>query len=142
MRRFLTIILCVTLYLMWGVSDGTLSHRRGQAQSSTEASSTVATASSDEGYRFSQQRTTLSQYVATSTISQSRSNATNFTPTTKAQSPTSRASARQKAECNKILSAAIHSRRAGHLTEIFEYNHFRSSLRVVYYLHTLCRLRI
>lgn len=141
MRRFLTIILCVTLYLMWGVSGDALSHKRGQTQPSANSSATAA-ASSDEGYRFSQQRTTLSQYVATSTISQSRSNATNFTPTTKAQSPTSRASARQKAECNKILSAAVHSRRAGHLTEIFEYNHFRSSLRVVYYLHTLCRLRI
>lgn len=33
-------------------------------------------------------------------------------------------------------------RRAGHLTQIFEYNHYRSSLRVGYYLYALCRLRI
>ena len=43
---------------------------------------------------------------------------------------------------SKTLSAAIPSRHIGRLTKIFEYNHFRSMLRVAYYLHTLCRLRI
>ena len=42
----------------------------------------------------------------------------------------------------RVLLAAISSRHAGRITKIFEYNHFRSILRVVYYLHTLCRLRI
>lgn len=42
----------------------------------------------------------------------------------------------------RVLLAAISSRHAGRITKIFEYNHFRSILRVVYYLYTLCRLRI
>ena len=33
-------------------------------------------------------------------------------------------------------------RHRGHVTDIFNFNQHRSSLRVVYYLHTLCRLRI
>ena len=43
---------------------------------------------------------------------------------------------------SKILASAVSDRRAGHATLIFEYNHFTSSLRVAYYLYTLCRLRI
>lgn len=43
---------------------------------------------------------------------------------------------------SKTLSAAIPSRRVGRITKIFEFNHFRSALRIVYYLHSLCRLRI
>ncbi|MBR4995360.1 MAG: hypothetical protein IKY82_04800 [Alistipes sp.] len=42
----------------------------------------------------------------------------------------------------RALSSAVPCRHAGRITKIFEYNHFRSVLRVVYYLHTLCRLRI
>ena len=42
----------------------------------------------------------------------------------------------------KTLSAAIPSRHVGRITKIFEFNHFRSTLRVAYYLHSLCRLRI
>ena len=43
---------------------------------------------------------------------------------------------------SKTLSAAIPSRHVGRITKIFEFNHFRSALRIVYYLHSLCRLRI
>lgn len=43
---------------------------------------------------------------------------------------------------HKIMASAISDRRAGHVTRIFEFNHFRSSLRVAYYLYALCRLRI
>ena len=43
---------------------------------------------------------------------------------------------------SKSLSAAIPSRHVGRITKIFEFNHFRSTLRIVYYLHSLCRLRI
>ena len=43
---------------------------------------------------------------------------------------------------SKTLSAAIPSRHVGRITKIFEFNHFRSTLRVAYYLHSLCRLRI
>jgi hypothetical protein len=43
---------------------------------------------------------------------------------------------------SKTLSAAIPSRHVGRITKVFEFNHFRSTLRVVYYLHSLCRLRI
>ncbi|MBR5812166.1 MAG: hypothetical protein IKY80_04090 [Alistipes sp.] len=43
---------------------------------------------------------------------------------------------------SKIMASAVSDRRAGHATLIFEYNHFTSSLRVAYYLYTLCRLRI
>ena len=42
----------------------------------------------------------------------------------------------------KFYATAVPSRRAGHVTRIFEFDYFRSSLRVVYYLHALCRLRI
>lgn len=42
----------------------------------------------------------------------------------------------------KSLFQAIRESRVGHLTRIFEFNHFRSSLREVYYLYALCRLRI
>lgn len=43
---------------------------------------------------------------------------------------------------SKTLSSAIPSRHVGRITKVFEFNHFRSTLRVVYYLHSLCRLRI
>lgn len=43
---------------------------------------------------------------------------------------------------SKTLAQAVVESHAGHLTRIFEFNHFRSSLRVTYYLYTLCRLRI
>ena len=43
---------------------------------------------------------------------------------------------------SKTISQAVPERHAGHVTQIFEFNHFRSSLRVVYYLYVLCRLRI
>ena len=43
---------------------------------------------------------------------------------------------------SKTISAAIPSRHVGRITKIFEFNHFRSALRIVYYLHSLCRLRI
>ena len=138
MRRFLTIILCVTLYLMWGVSGDALSSDNAHNGRSFDYSA----ATNDEGSLLKQPQTTLLQNVATTTLSSSHNNATSLTPTTKAHSQSSRASARQKIESNKLLSTAIHSRLAGHLTIIFEYNHFRSSLRVAYYLHTLCRLRI
>lgn len=42
----------------------------------------------------------------------------------------------------RIIPHIPSERRAGHLTQIFEYNHYRSSLRVGYYLYALCRLRI
>lgn len=42
----------------------------------------------------------------------------------------------------KSLMQAVPESHAGHLTRFFEYNHFKSSLRVVYYLYALCRLRI
>ena len=42
----------------------------------------------------------------------------------------------------KIMASAVSARHAGHVTRIFEFNHFKSSLRIVYYLYALCRLRI
>ena len=42
----------------------------------------------------------------------------------------------------KSISQAVPDRHAGHVTRIFEFNHFRSSLRITYYLYALCRLRI
>ena len=42
----------------------------------------------------------------------------------------------------KFYSSAIPARRAGHITRIFEFNYFRSALRVTFYLYALCRLRI
>lgn len=43
---------------------------------------------------------------------------------------------------SKITPQTPSERRAGHVTHIFEFNHYRSSLRVGYYLYALCRLRI
>ena len=52
-------------------------------------------------------------------------------------------SVRSRSESHtKSLQQAIPECHAGHLTRFFEYNHFRSSLRAVYYLYALCRLRI
>lgn len=42
----------------------------------------------------------------------------------------------------KSLLQAIPECHAGHLTRLFEFNLFKSSLRVAYYLYALCRLRI
>lgn len=42
----------------------------------------------------------------------------------------------------KFYASALPARRAGHITRIFEFNCFRSVLRVRYYLYALCRLRI
>ena len=51
--------------------------------------------------------------------------------------------ARQRHSQTTKLSIHISPcRHKGHVTNIFNYNEHRSSLRVVYYLHTLCRLRI
>lgn len=136
MRRFLTIMLLFTLYLTWGVSSDALSRHSGHTPCPTEETS------SGDLTLFTQQHSLLLQCATTTTLYQSRNNVSYTVPGIKAQTQISRTSARQKTECNKIFSVAIHSRRAGHLTHIFEYNHFRSSLRVVYYLHTLCRLRI
>lgn len=43
---------------------------------------------------------------------------------------------------HKSLAQAFSESHAGRVTRFFEFNHFRSSLRVVYYLYALCRLRI
>lgn len=45
-------------------------------------------------------------------------------------------------QAHKVFSMATPTRRAGHVTQIFEFDRFRSSHRIVYYLHALCRLRI
>ncbi|MBR2168849.1 MAG: hypothetical protein IKA38_08830 [Alistipes sp.] len=42
----------------------------------------------------------------------------------------------------KIMATAIPNRHEGHVTKIFEFNSFTSSLRIAYYLYALCRLRI
>lgn len=42
----------------------------------------------------------------------------------------------------KSLLHSTPCRYAGHLTEIFNFNQYTSSLRVGYYLYALCRLRI
>lgn len=42
----------------------------------------------------------------------------------------------------KLLAPAVPDRRAGHVTSIFEFDIYRSSLCAGYYLHALRRLRI
>ena len=43
---------------------------------------------------------------------------------------------------NKIVPHIEPCRHLGHVTNIFDFDNFRSSLGNGYYLHTLCRLRI
>lgn len=138
MRRFLTIMLCFALYLAWGVSESALSEKTAQNIIAESLSATENHAA--ERVKHSSQ--SIEQCQALLTLNTSRNNAVNNSPTAKAQTSTSRVVLRQKVEVEKIMSAAIHLRHAGHITHIFEYNCFRSSLRVVYYLYTLCRLRI
>lgn len=138
MRRFLTIMLCFALYLAWGVSDSALSEKTAQ---NTIAES-LSAAGNNTAERVKHSSCSIEQCQAFLTLNTSRNNVVNNSPTAKAQTSTSRVVLRQKVEVEKIMSAAIHLRHAGHITRIFEYNSFRSSLRVVYYLYTLCRLRI
>ncbi|MBQ5726286.1 MAG: hypothetical protein IIV58_02345 [Alistipes sp.] len=138
MRRFLTIMFCFALYLVWGVSEPALSEKTAQ-NTIVESLSAAGNNTADRVKHPSQ---SIEQCQALLTLNTSRNNAVNNSPTAKSQSSTSRVVLRQKVEAEKIMSAAIHLRHAGHITHIFEYNCFRSSLRVVYYLYTLCRLRI
>ena len=67
----------------------------------------------------------------------------NETESISSNTSSNRTSARYRTSTTqRIMATAISNRRAGHITTIFEFNHFRSSLRTVYYLHALCRLCI
>lgn len=129
---------CFALYLVWGVSEPALSEKTAQ-NAIVESLSAAGNNTADRVKHSSQ---SIEQSQALLTLNTSRNNAVNNSPTAKSQSSTSRVVLRQKVEAEKIMSAAIHLRHTGHITHIFEYNCFRSSLRVVYYLYTLCRLRI
>lgn len=139
MRKFLFIMLSFTLYLAWGVSHIALTER-ANIDGSTHEAYACGQSTTDEGNIASAQFF-ISSYATPPTLGNARSS-TVYTSTTKAQQSHQRNTMRQRIESEKLMSAAIHSRHSGHTTHIFEYNHFRSSLRVAYYLHTLCRLRI
>ncbi len=137
MRKFLFIMLSFTLYLAWGVSHIALTEKANPNGSVEE----VCNQSTTKDGNIANAQFFISSYATPPTLGNARSS-TVYTSTTKAQQSHQRNTTRQRIESEKLMSAAIHSRHSGHTTHIFEYNHFRSSLRVAYYLHTLCRLRI
>lgn len=140
MRRFLTIMLSFALYLLWGVSDCALSDA-GRLKAESQVSASVAEDSASAESR-GQNASYVEQGTTLLTPNTSRSNVVNSPTTVKTNSGSARLSVRQKIESEKMLSAAVHQRHAGHITHIVEYSYFRSSLRVAYYIYTLCRLRI
>ena len=72
-----------------------------------------------------------------------RSPSTNTSITSQRGADGANNEARQRSTyCTKSLLHTSPCRYAGHVTEIFNFNRYTSSLRVGYYLHALCRLRI
>ncbi len=138
MRRFLYIMLSFALYLLWGVSGGALAESEYRCVTGIHNTTSHESRTTDIVAR----NDSIQACATLPANSFSRSNVVPNTSYAKSHNSQHRYSSRQRAEVEKIMSAAIHSRHSGHTTHIFEYNHFRSSLRVVYYLHTLCRLRI
>ena len=130
-------MLSFTLYLSWGVSCVALSERTETIDSAKEVFDKSTLPDGD----IAPTQFYISSYATLQTFGNARTS-TIYTSTAKAQQSHQRSNLRQRIECEKIMSAAVHARHSGHTTHIFEYNHFRSSLRVAYYLHTLCRLRI
>ena len=130
-------MLSFTLYLAWGVSHIALTEKANPNGSVDE----VCNKSTTKDGNIASAQFFISSYATPPTLGNARSS-TVYTSTAKAQQSHQRNTTRQRIESEKLMSAAIHSRHSGHTTHIFEYNHFRSSLRVAYYLHTLCRLRI
>lgn len=137
MRKFLFIMLSFALYLAWGVSHVALAERA----SATDPAEEVYSQCTNGNGEVSPAQCYILSYATPQALGNARAN-TAYTSTAKAQQSHQRNTIRHRIECEKLMSAAIHSRHSGHTTHIFEYNHFRSSLRVAYYLHTLCRLRI
>lgn len=137
MRKFLFIMLSFALYLLWGVSHAALTER-GKADISIENICSQSTKSNGD---ISIAKCHISSYATPQIFGNTRTS-TAYTSTTKNQQSHQRNTLRYRIVCEKLMSAAVHARHSGHTTHIFEYNYFRSSLRVAYYLHTLCRLRI
>ena len=149
MQRFMTIMLAVVFYLVWGSSEVALSGLSSDASHSDSAYivSDLSQPNSDLASHRHNGYHDLAELLRHS-IGFYNQNAAgvsvaNYAPTAEVQhNLSSRSNLRHRTLAEKILSAAIHSRKAGHITKIFEFNPYTSSLRAAYYLHTLCRLRI
>ena len=150
MRRFFLIMLTVVLYLVWGtsnvafVSDSAAAHQKENSYTICSNQHSETTLSSNHAsdlsniadilrlsvysHHYDLQRIASQQYGGSSYENQ--------------HNASSRSNLRLRSLSEKIMSAAIHSRHARHITKIFEFNIYTSSLRVAYYLHSLCRLRI
>lgn len=149
MRRFCAIMLTVVLYLVWGTSDVALSNLSTESQQryfafTTHSSESVgADISGNRANSIADIAELMWHSISPSGYEMLRTSVSNFGTAIKTQQNSShRTTQRYRSITEKIMAEAIHSRRAGHITKIFEYNPYTSSLRVVYYLHTLCRLRI
>lgn len=149
MRRFWAIIMVVILYLAWGTTDFALINQASDS-SSVNYSCLVSSSQLAENHLSDNQANDLSdiaelmRHSFRSYCVEFQTSATShYTSLHELQNNTTlRNTLRHRSLSERIMAEAIHSRRAGHITKIFEFNIFTSSLRVAYYLHTLCRLRI
>lgn len=149
MRRFWTIIFFVVLYLAWGTSDIAIVSEAGRGLSADVSLLISSRLCSDKNLSDSQQQelSDIADLMHRSLRScsyefQQSIAAHAFYPHQLQHNSSTRHNLRHRSLGEKIMSEAVHSRHAGHITRIFEFNPFRSSLRVAFYLHTLCRLRI
>lgn len=148
MRRFWAIIMVVILYLAWGTTDFALINQTSDS-SSVNSSCLVSSSQLAENHLSDNQAdlsdiAELMRHSFRSYCVEFQTSATShYTSLHELQNNTTlRNTLRHRSLSERIMAEAIHSRRAGHITKIFEFNIFTSSLRVAYYLHTLCRLRI
>lgn len=146
MQRFWTIVLAAVLYLAWGASDIAVSCNKCDIQLS-EFSHNICNQESEYTQLPSNAKGNLIPQEAICTSSTSNNifrlstNSRTSTVNT-SQNISSRNNLRYRTFTERIMAEAINSRLAGHTTKIFEYNPYTSSLRIAYYLHALCRLRI
>lgn len=147
MQRFWTIMLAVVLYLAWGASDAALSfsscnkpfselsHNNDNQESAYTSHPSCATTNFAPTELFC-------SVIRPNGNNSFRLSVTSRSAVSFQNNISSRNNLRYRSLTERIMAEAIHSRIAGHITKIFEYNPYTSSLRVAYYLHTLCRLRI
>lgn len=149
MRRFWAIIFMAVLYLAWGTSDIAIVSEAGRGLPADVSPLISSGQCSDKSLSDNkpQELSDIADLMHRSLRSysyefQQSIAAHAIYPHQLQHNSSTRHNLRHRSLTEKIMSEAVHSRHAGHITRIFEFNPFRSSLRVAYYLHTLCRLRI
>lgn len=132
MRRFLTILLFCAFYMLFGVSG--LQNECAVKYDIKCLSLSAADDSGESDLEF------LRQWGSDMIRTSGLRNLVNFEETSTVGGQNN---LRQRNSSEiRFTPHLVPCRHLGHVTHIFDYDNFRSSLRNGYYLHSLCRLRI